>query len=90
MRLVDLEQFRFSKHPGARAGLVNTIVVITSKAKPTSNETSIQVEIPAPVKGSSEAATLLQGKDWNFLQHGELGRGENKVKTKASVFSMIT
>lgn len=83
MKSVDLEQFSFSKHPWAREGIMKTIAVITSKAKSTRNETSIQVEMPAPVKGSSEAATLLQGKDWNLIQHGELGRGENKVKTKA-------
>lgn len=90
MELVDLEQFHFSKQSWARKGLLKTIGVISSKAKPTRNETSIQVEIPASVKGSNEAATLLQGKDWNFIWHGERGRGENTVKTKAKVLSEIT
>lgn len=90
MELVNLEQFSFSKELWAREGLMKTIGIITSKAKPTRSESSVQVEIPASAKGSSRAATRLQGKDWNCIQRGELGRGEKKVKTTARVFSVIT
>lgn len=78
--MVDLEQFIFSKQPWVREGLPKTMGVISSKAKPTRKETSFQVEIPASVKGRSEAAILLQGKDWNFIQHGEF-EGE-RIKWK--------
>lgn len=42
MKSVDSEQFSFSKHPWARAGLMKTIAVITSEAKPTRNETAFR------------------------------------------------
>lgn len=90
VELVTLEQFGFSKELWAREGLMKTTGIITSRAKPTRSESSTQVETPASVKGSSRPATLLRGKDWNFIQPGELGRGENAAKTKARVFSVIT
>lgn len=71
---------------------MKTTGVITSKAKPTRKETSLQAEIPASAKGRSEAAALhfSQEKDRNFTRHGELGRRKNKEETKAKVSSVIT
>lgn len=89
-RLVDLEQFTFSNQPWAREGLMKTIRVIASEAKPTRKQSSLQVEITVSVKGRSEAAALLQERDGNFLQPGELGREENTLETKARVSSIIT
>lgn len=82
-RLGDLEQFIFSNQPWAREGLMKTIRVIASWARPIRKESSFWVEITISVKGRSEAATLLPGKLWNFLQHGELGReyGRNQGKS---------
>lgn len=50
MKSVDIKQFHFSKHPWAREGLITTTAVITSEAKPTRNETSLQVETPPQSK----------------------------------------
>lgn len=61
--------------------------IITSKAEPTRNDISFQVRNTCLSQGKKEAATLLQGEDWNFIQHGELGRGENKVETKARLLN---
>lgn len=62
MELVNLEQFSFSKELWAREGLMKTTGIITSKAKPSRSESSVQVGIPASAKGSSRAATYSREK----------------------------
>lgn len=62
MKSVDIKQFYFSKHPWAREGLITTTAVITSEAKPTRNETSLQVETPPQSKEAVRQLHYSGGK----------------------------